>query len=145
MRVLGLDFGSRTVGVAVTDPMGLCAHGLEIIRRSDESHLRGTLRRIEELVKEYGVRAIVLGYPLHMNGSAGERARKTEAFKTSLERRTGLPVYLCDERLTTVEAEEIMLANGIRREDFADHVDRVAASVILEDWLNNDENSKLYR
>ncbi len=145
MRILGLDYGSRTVGAAVTDPLGLCAHGLEIIRRKEEGHLRGTLRRIEELICEYGAEAIVLGYPLNMDGTAGERAHLTEAFKETLERRTGLPVYLCDERLTTLEAEDIMLERGIRREDFHEHVDRIAAAVILEDWLNNDENSKLYR
>lgn len=140
MRILGLDYGSRTVGVAVTDPMGLCAHGLEIIRRKEENHLRKTLRRIEELIAEYGVEEIVLGYPLNMDGSAGDRARKTEEFCAMLKKRTGLPVHLWDERLTTVEAEEILREEGIRPEEFGLHVDRVAAAVILEDWLNGHDN-----
>ena len=105
MRILGLDFGSRTVGVAVCDPLGITAQTVETIERKDENKLRKTLARIEALVKEYEAQEIVLGYPKNMNNTLGERVEKTEAFQEMLERRTGLPVVLWDERLTTVAAE----------------------------------------
>ena len=113
-RILGLDFGSKTVGVAVSDPTGLIASGVEIIRREREDKLRQTLSRIEELVKEYDVEEIVLGLPVNMNNTKGERVEKTMAFKEMLERRIGLPVNLWDERLTTVEADEIMTEVGVK-------------------------------
>ena len=137
MRLLGLDYGSKTVGVAVSDPLGIGASAVEIIRREKEGHLRRTLKRIEELVRQYEAEAIVLGYPLNMNGTAGDRAEKTLEFKEKLEARLPIPVFLCDERLTTVEAEEIMALNGIRQADYKEHVDMIAAQVILEDWMND--------
>ena len=136
LRILGLDYGSKTVGVAVSDPLGLTAQGVEIIRRKEENKLRRTFARIEELAGEYGVSYIVLGYPLNMDGSKGERALKTEEFKAAIERRTGLPVVLCDERLTTVEAEEAMMEAGLSREERKQHIDRLAAQLILQDHLN---------
>ena len=139
MRILGLDYGSKTVGVAVTDPLGLTAQGVEIIRRKEENKLRRTYARIEELASEYGATAIVLGYPLNMDDTEGERARKTLAFKEALERRTGLPVFLQDERLTTVEADEIMIEAGLSREERKQHVDRIAAQLILRDYLEKAE------
>ncbi|MBR1813328.1 MAG: Holliday junction resolvase RuvX [Lachnospiraceae bacterium] len=138
MRILGLDYGSKTVGVAVTDPLGLTAQGVEIIRRKEENKLRRTYARIEELAKEYGATAIVLGYPLNMDDTEGERTRKTLAFKEALERRTGLPIFLQDERLTTVEADEIMIEAGLSREERKQHVDRIAAQLILRDYLENE-------
>ena len=137
MRLLGLDYGSKTGGVAVSDPLGIGASAVEIIRREKEGHLRRTLKRIEELVRQYEAEAIVLGYPLNMNGTAGDRAEKTLEFKEKLEARLPIPVFLCDERLTTVEAEEIMALNGIRQADYKEHVDMIAAQVILEDWMND--------
>lgn len=137
MRILALDYGSKTVGVAVTDALGITAQGLGIIRREKENHLRSTVRRIGELIEEYDVSMIVLGFPINMDGTRGERAEKTVEFQKLLERRFHLPVVLCDERLTTVEAEEIMTDAGIRRRDFKKYVDQVAAEVILEDYLNN--------
>ena len=104
MRIMGLDFGSRTTGVAVSDPLGITAQGVETIVRKDENKLRQTCARIEALIKEYEIEEIVLGYPKNMNNTAGERAEKTEAFKAMLERRTGKPVILWDERLTTIAA-----------------------------------------
>ena len=108
MRIMGLDFGSKTVGVAVCDELGYTAQGVETITRKEENKLRQTCQKIEALIKEYGVTSIVLGYPKNMNDTIGERAEKTEEFKAMLERRTGLPVILWDERLTTVEADEIL-------------------------------------
>ena len=117
MRIMGLDYGSKTIGVAVSDPMGLTAQGLEIIRREEENKLRKSLRRIEELAKEYQVEEIVLGFPKNMNNTIGERAEKSLQLKETLERRLGLPVIMWDERLTTVEADRTLIEAGVRREN----------------------------
>lgn len=101
MRIMGLDFGSKTVGVAVSDELLITAQGIEIVRRKSEGKLRQTLARIEELIREYQVERIVLGYPKNMDNSEGIRCEKTLEFKEMLERRSGLPVVLWDERLTT--------------------------------------------
>ena len=136
MRIMGLDFGSKTVGVAVSDPTGLIATGLEIVRREREDKLRQTLARIEALIVEYEVQKIVLGYPKNMNDTLGERVEKTLAFKEMLERRTGLEVTLWDERLTTVEADAVMTEAGIRREDRKKYVDKIAAAFFLQGYLD---------
>ncbi len=136
MRILGLDFGSKTCGVAISDPLEITAQGLEIIRRKDENKLRQTYARIEEIVKEYGVEIIVLGLPKNMNNTEGERVSKTIDFKSNLERRTGLAVELWDERLTTVAADRIMMEAGIRREHRKDYVDMIAAELILQGYLD---------
>lgn len=136
MRIMGLDFGSKTVGVAVSDPLLITAQGLEIIRRKEENKLRRTLARIEELIIEYEVSGIVLGLPKNMNDTLGERAALSLEFKDKLERRTGLPVVMWDERLTTVAADKAMIEAGIRREERKEHVDRVAAVLILQGYLD---------
>ena len=135
-RIIGLDFGSKTTGVAVSDPFGWTAQGVEIIRRKEENKLRKTLARIEELVKEYGATRIVLGLPKNMNNSLGDRAEKSLAFKEMLERRTGLPVVMWDERLTTVAADRTMMEAGIRREHRREYVDEIAAVFILQNYLD---------
>lgn len=136
MRIMGLDFGSKTVGVALSDPTGLIATGLEIVRREREDKLRQTLARIEAIIVEYGVEKIVLGYPKNMNDTEGERVQKTLAFKEMIERRTALEVELWDERLTTVEADAVMMEVGIRREDRKKYVDKIAAAFILQGYLD---------
>ena len=136
MRVLGLDFGSKTTGVAVSDPLGFTAQGLETITREDENKLRRTCARIEELIREYEIETIVLGYPKNMNNTLGERAVKTEEFKSALEKRTGLPVVLWDERLTTVAAERVLMESGVRREHRKESVDQIAAAMILQGYLD---------
>ena len=136
MRIMGLDYGSKTVGVAVSDPLGLTAQGIEIVRRKSENKLCQTLARIEEIAKEYGVEKIVLGFPKHMNNDIGERAEKSLEFKEMLERRTGLPVVMWDERLTTVEADRTMMETGIRRENRKEYVDMIAAVFILQGYLD---------
>lgn len=136
MRIMGLDYGSKTVGVAVSDPLGITAQGLEIIRRKEENKLRRTYARIEELIVEYQVGEIVLGLPMNMNATEGERSELTREFRESLERRTGLPVTLWDERLTTVAADRAMMEAGIRREHRRDYVDMIAASLILQGYLD---------
>ncbi len=138
-----MDFGSKTVGVAVSDPLLITAQGIEIIRRKDENKLRQTLARIEELILEYEVDRIVLGLPKNMNDTLGERAKLSLEFKDKLERRTGLPVVMWDERLTTVAADRAMMEAGIRREHRKEHVDKIAAIFILQgylDYLTSKEN-----
>ena len=141
MRILGLDFGSKTVGVAVSDPTELIAGGVEIIRREREDKLRKTYARIEELIEEYEVGLIVLGCPFNMDDSSGDRVEKTMVFKENLERRTGLPVVLMDERLSTVEADELMNEAGIAGKDRKKYVDKIAATFILQ-WYLDEKNEK---
>ncbi|MBP7319719.1 MAG: Holliday junction resolvase RuvX [Lachnospiraceae bacterium] len=135
MRIMGLDFGSKTVGVAVSDSLLITAQGVEIVRRKYEDKLRQTLARIEELIREYEVDTIVLGLPKNMNDTEGERCEKTREFKTMLERRCGLPVILWDERLTTVEADQVLIECGVRRQDRKKYVDKLAAVFILQGYL----------
>ena len=137
MRILGLDYGSKTVGVAISDPLGITAQGVETIWRKQENHLRQTLARIEELVSEYHVEKIVLGYPKNMNNTIGERAQKSLEFKEMLERRTGLEVIMWDERLTTIAAERMLMESGVRRENRKAVIDKVAAALILHGYLDS--------
>ena len=142
MRVLGLDFGSKTVGVAVSDPLGLTAQGVEIIRRKSENKLRQTLARIEALIEEYHVGILVLGFPKNMNNTLGDRAEKSLEFKEMLERRTGLPVIMWDERLTTVEANRTLIEGRIRREHRKEYVDMLAGVFILQGYLDSEHIRK---
>lgn len=137
MRLMGLDFGSKTMGVAVSDPLFLTAQGVEIIRRKSAGKLRQTLARIEELIREYEVEKIILGYPKHMNNTEGERCEQTVQFRDMLVRRTGLEVVLSDERLTTVMVDRAMIEAGIRRENRRDYVDELAAVFILQGYLDS--------
>lgn len=137
MRIMGLDFGAKTVGVAISDPLFITAQGIEIIRRERENKLRRTLARIEELIVEYEVGEIVLGLPKNMNDTLGERVQLSLAFRDKLERRTGLPVTMWDERLSTVAAERAMMEAGLRREERAEHVDKIAACLILQGYLDS--------
>ncbi len=137
MRIMGLDYGSKTVGVAVSDTLLITAQSLEIIRRESENKLRKTLARIEELIREYQVTTLVLGLPKNMNNTEGTRVEKTMEFKAMLERRTGLEVIMWDERLTTVAADKTMMEAGIRREDRKNYVDKIAAAFILQGYLDS--------
>ena len=137
MRIMGLDYGSKTVGVAVSDPLGLTAQGLETIGRKEENKLRKTCARIEELIKEYEVECIVLGLPKHMNNDIGDRAEKSLEFGEMLKRRTGLEVIMWDERLTTAEAERTLIESNVRREDRKQYIDKIAAVFILQGYLDS--------
>lgn len=137
IKAIGLDYGSKTVGVAVTDAIGLTAVSLEIIRREKEGHLRRTCARIEEIIAGRGIDTIVVGLPLNMDGSEGERAKKAREFADMLYRRTGIEPVMVDERLTTVEADELMRLTGNHKGDRKAHIDSMAAAVILEDYLNS--------
>lgn len=136
MRILGLDYGSKTVGVAVSDPLKITAQAVETITRKEENKLRQTLARIEELCKEYEAEKIVLGYPKQLNNTIGDRAVKSEELKEMLERRTGLEVVLWDERLTTVAAEQVLQESGVRRENRKKYIDSIAAVFILQGYLD---------
>lgn len=136
MRIMGLDYGTKTVGVAISDALLVTAQGIETITRKDEGKLRRTLARIEELCEEYEVAEIVLGLPKHMNNDIGERAESSLVFKEMLERRTGLPVHMWDERLTTAAAEHVLIESGVRRENRKEYVDKIAAVLILQGYLD---------
>ena len=137
MRIMGLDYGSKTVGVAISDSLGITAQGIETIERKEENKLRQTLARIEALVKEYEVEKIVLGFPKNMNNTIGERAEKSLELKEKLERRIGIPVIMWDERLTTVEAERTLIESKVRRENRKKYVDKIAAVFILQGYLDS--------
>ena len=137
MRIQGLDYGSKTVGVAVSDPLGLTAQAVETIWRKQENHLRQTLARIDELATEYQVERIVLGYPKNMNNTIGERAEKALEFQQMLEKRTGLQVIMWDERLTTVEANRTLMEASVRRENRKKYLDQLAAVFILQGYLDS--------
>ncbi len=137
MRVIGLDYGSKTVGVAVSDALGITAQAVETINRKEENKLRKTCARIEELATEYEAERIVVGFPKHMNNDIGERAEKAMEFGEMLKRRTGLEVVMWDERLTTVEAERTLIENKVRREDRKKYIDKIAAGFILQGYLDS--------
>lgn len=139
MRILGLDYGARTVGVAICDPLGLTAQPLETVFRKEENKLRRTLARIEEICREYGAEKIVVGLPLNMDDSEGERAALARAFGDRLALRTGLPVFYEDERLTSVEAEEVLKESRVPPRERKKVIDQIAASLILRSFLEKEE------
>ncbi len=140
MRILGLDYGSKTVGVAATDELGITVQTVETIFRKEENKLRRTYARIEELIEELNISSIVVGLPLNMDGSESVRSAMCRDFAANVERRTGLPVIMWDERLTTVQAEEILIESGVARQDRKKYIDKIAAQIILEDYVLNSKN-----
>ena len=141
MRIIGLDYGTKTVGVAVSDSLGITAQAVETITRKEENKLRQTLARIEALIDEYNVEEIVVGLPKNMNNTIGERAEACRDFADKFERRTGLPVIMWDERLTTVSADNVLKECGVRRENRKAVVDKIAAVFILQGYLDYKSNS----
>ena len=137
MRIMGLDYGAKTVGVALSDELLMTVQPKETITRDRENKLRRTLARIEELAAQYDVGLIVVGLPLNMNDSEGERAQAARAFGEQVSRRTALPVVMYDERLTTVEADEALQRMEIPREHRKQYIDQIAAGVILRDYMDN--------
>ena len=136
MRVIGLDYGTKTVGVAISDELLITAQPLLTIERERANKLRKTVAKIEEIISEYNVEEIVLGYPKNMNNTLGERAAATDEFREMLERRTGLPVILVDERLTTVEADRILAETGDASSGRKEYIDKRAAAIILQNYLD---------
>ena len=136
MRIIGLDYGTKTVGVAVSDALAITAQGLETITRKEENKLRKTLARIEEIIKEYNVTKIVVGLPKNMNNTIGERAEACKEFAAKLERRTGIEVVMWDERLSTVSASNVLIESGVRREQRKAVIDKISAVFILQGYLD---------
>ncbi len=141
MRIIGLDYGTKTVGVALSDETKLIAQPHVTIERKHANKLRQTYAAIEEIIKEYDVELIVLGNPKNMNNTEGERVEDTLLFKEALERRTGLQVVLVDERLTTMEANRILEATGVALSARKEHIDKMAAAIILQNYLDMQKNS----
>ena len=137
MRIMGLDYGSRTVGVAISDPLLITAQPLMTIERDSENKIRKTLAKITALAEEYEVAEIVIGLPKNMNNTMGERVEATLAFAEKVKNRTGLPVEFVDERLTTAQAERVLMEGGVRREHRKEHLDSMAAALILSVYLEN--------
>ncbi len=137
MRIMGLDYGSKTVGVAISDALGFTAQGIETIEIAQAGKLRKTFARIEELIDQYEVDRVILGYPKNMNNTEGERCAATNEFKEKLEKRTGLPVILWDERQTTISAERVLQESGVRREHRKEYIDKIAAVFILQGYLDS--------
>ena len=136
MRIIGLDYGTKTVGVAVSDALGLTAQGVETITRKEENKLRQTLARIEAIIEEYEVTKIVIGLPKNMNNTLGERAEACKDFADKLERRTGIPVVMWDEKLITVSSEHVLFESGVRRDHIKAVIPKIAACVILQSYLD---------
>lgn len=135
-RLMGLDYGERTVGVAVSDLMGWTAQGIETVRRKEDNNLKATVARLREIIKEYGVKKIVLGYPKNMNNTIGPRAERTEQFKKRLEKEFGLEVELWDERMSTMAARRGLLEADISRKKQKKVIDKMAAVYILQGYLD---------
>lgn len=142
MRILGLDFGEKTIGVAVSDPFGWTAQGVEIIRRKEENNFKQSIIRLKEIINEYQIEKIVLGYPKNMNNSLGARAEKTEMFKKKLENNFKLDVILWDERLSTVAAQRGLLEADLSRAKRKNVIDKMAAVYILQGYLDSTGNAK---
>ena len=136
MRVMGLDYGDKTVGVAISDELLITVQPIETVERERTNKLRKTYQRIEALIDEYEVEKIVLGRPLNMNGTEGDRVELTEAFAEELSRRTGLEIIWMDERLTTVEANRILEETGVAHSARKEHIDKMAAAIILQTYLD---------
>ena len=130
MRIMGLDYGSKTVGVAISDEMLLTAQPIETITRQ-------TLARIEELMEEYDVEKVVIGLPKKLNNEEGDRCDKTREFAEMVERRSGLEVVFWDERLTTVEADAVLAQGNVAKDKRKDYIDKLAASLILKGYLDS--------
>lgn len=136
MRILGLDYGDKTVGVAVTDELGFTAQPVTTVVRERSSKLRKTYQELEKIIEQYSVEKIVVGMPYNMDGSEGERTEKTRAFISELSRRTGLEIIEVDERLTTVEADEVLQDMGVPASERKAYIDKIAAAIILKSYLN---------
>ena len=134
---MGLDYGAKTVGVAISDELLLTAQPIETIKRERESKLRRTLARIEELMEEYQVDKVVIGLPKKLNNDEGDRCEKTREFAQMVERRSGLEVIFWDERLTTVMADAALAEGGVAKENRKQYIDKVAASLILKGYLES--------
>jgi len=140
-RIMGLDYGSKTIGVAISDSLGLTAQPFETIERSKENKLRRSLAKIAKIVEEKNIKKIVVGLPVNMNGKRGKRVSLTLEFVEKLKQRVDVPIIMQDERLTTVEADEILDESGVKKENRKQFIDMVAAGIILREYMEK-ENGK---
>jgi putative Holliday junction resolvase len=133
-RVLGLDVGSKTIGMAVSDPLGITAQGLQTLRRRNK---RTDFAQLEEVIRKYEITEIVVGYPLRMSGAEGIQAEKMQLFADDLRQRFTLPVHLCDERLTSAQANRVLRDSEMSIKRRGEVVDRLAAVLILQSWMDH--------
>lgn len=141
MRYLGLDYGARTLGVSISDETGCIASTLKTIRYIDDQEL---LVELGKIVKEFNIKEVVLGLPLNMNGSNSVRGAETYSFKTKLEKELNLKVYLQDERLSTIEAEKVLIGSHVRRNNRKKVIDSMAAVIILQTFLDKRKGNYEY-
>ena len=132
-RILALDLGKKRIGLALSDPLGLTAQGLPTLQRVN---IRTDLAELDRLAREYDVRLILLGLPLHMSGDEGRQAQNAREFGDRLAAWTGRPVRLWDERLTTVEAQRVLKSSGISTAKRSQAVDQLSAQILLDSFLN---------
>jgi putative holliday junction resolvase len=133
-RILGLDVGSKRIGIAVSDPLRITAQGLETLQRKNKRH---DLAALERIIRDYQVREIVVGLPLRMSGADGTQSEKMQGFAEELRKHFGLPVHLWDERLTSAEANRLLRETDLSIEKRARAVDRMAAVLILQGWMES--------
>ena len=134
MRVMGIDYGDVRIGVALSDPLGITAQAYAVL---DVRKTRDIMRELATIAATHDVGRVVVGYPRNMNGTVGERARRAEEFAETVKAATSLPVTLFDERLTTVSAQRALIAGRVRREKRRDVVDKIAAALILQTYLDS--------
>jgi putative holliday junction resolvase len=132
-RILGLDVGTKTIGLAVSDPLGITAQGLETIRKKNK---RTDFEQLEKLIQKYQIAEVVVGYPLRMSGSEGIQAEKMQRFAEELRQRFQLPVHLWDERLTSAQANRVLRETEMSIKRRSEVVDRMAAVLILQSWID---------
>lgn len=138
MRILGLDFGDKTIGVAISDPLGWTAQGVEIIRRETPQEIKKPMRRLAEIIEEYQVEEIVLGYPKNLDNTEGERCEKTQAFAQRLRGRfPKIPLVLWDERFSTIAAERALRMAELSHDKRKSVIDKMAAVHILQGYLDS--------
>jgi len=136
MKKLGLDLGSKTLGIAISDALGLMAHSVETFTFKTE-HYKLAVDYVVEFIKKENISTIVLGHPLNMDGTEGERAIRSRRFAKKVEDATGIEVVLWDERLTTIQVKRVLIDGGVRRENRKKHTDKLAATIILQNYLDN--------
>lgn len=137
-RVLGLDVGSKTIGIAISDPLGITAQGLDTIRRKNK---RQDFEQLTRVIQKYAVSEIVVGYPLRLSGVEGRQSEKMQVFAEELRKKFGLPVHLWDERLTSSQANRILREAELSIKKRGEAVDRLAAVLILQNWMEAREAS----
>ncbi|CAM3730629.1 Holliday junction resolvase RuvX [Alicyclobacillus pomorum] len=139
MRTLGVDYGLAKIGLAISDPTGLLAQGLSVLRRTSDEQ---AVEAIVNVIREYDVKQVVVGLPRHMNGSIGERAEQCQAFADLIEKAAGIPVHMYDERLTSVAAERMLIGANVRRDKRKKVVDEVAATLMLQGYLDRQSHQR---